>query len=82
MLITHYTDYEGGPWHTWTAGEISKWRRVRRGEVAIQPKDFHSLPYMVHALRFENGDEWDAINGARDMKWMRACGAEFDSANL
>ena len=64
MKVTHYTDVEGGGWKPWCGGELIQWRRVKRGEVAILGEKTE-LPYLIHSLRFEDGNEWDAVNGAR-----------------
>lgn len=65
MKITHYTTIEGGPWLEWAEwGTIIRAWRYTSGLVGLMPSS-QMRPYLVHSLRFENGQEWDAINGSR-----------------
>lgn len=74
MRITHYTNYEGGNWIPWKEwGNPISWKRFSRGLVVLMPFS-QMAPLLVHSLRFENGQEWDAINGARDYENEQVAG--------
>jgi hypothetical protein len=64
MNITHYAAHEGGAWSAWVFGRPFMAQRRSAGSVALATSHV-GAPVEVHALRFENGQEWDAINGSR-----------------
>lgn len=64
MRITHYTPEPGGVWLPWDLGEPTDIKRMTFDKVLLWGGDINDF-HCVHAVRFENGEEWDAINGDR-----------------
>ena len=52
--LTHYTQHEGGSWIAYEGARVS--RRFLKSP--------HSLG-IAHSLKFDDGREWDEINGWR-----------------
>ena len=62
--INSYSPAEGCPWIVWPNDQ-----RIYHSdlEAMIGPKYQHFAGIQFHALKMDNGDEWDTVNGWRHM---------------
>ena len=71
--VLFYTAYEGGFWLPWPFSPDNKPSNPELLTCKLEPHGLyvwheHSLgrPFAFHSLQFDNGREWDAVNGWRD----------------
>ncbi len=64
--VLKYTINEGGLWLSWPYGSVEKSQLRKRHKTSVLISGEDGSAGTVHSLLFEDGKEWDCVNGMRN----------------